>query len=329
MDVDTADAPVSAPFDVQASLDAHRAKYEPLQVTRPIPIALDLGNLLADDPNPLDVPPSSSSLESSLRSNARDCVQFLVNHLFALPTTTAENHVVVNLPAPTTHLPREKPVPKAKPMTRWERFAKTKGIVKQKKSKMVFDEMAGEYRPAYGYKSRNNLVENDWLKEVPASADPMADMFQAERDEKKERIEKNLKRKRRNEEEAAGVARNRAVGVGAPLAHRAVGSAEKAERKAQLDVALAATRKSTASMGNFDKKIAAEKTLKTKGVRKLANLPQSVSDEKSRALKLISKIGTGEPVVNMRKAVGQALGGKKRTAGGDRERPTKRQRKGK
>ncbi|KAJ3340047.1 Rhodanese- sulfurtransferase, partial [Gonapodya sp. JEL0774] len=234
---------------------------ESLQVIRPIPISLDLGNLLADDPNPLDSLPQLSSLSSNsqssanslLQSNTRDCVQFIVNHIFALPISTVENHTVVTLPAPTSTLPREKHIPKPKPMTRWEKFAQTKGITKAKKTAKTFDSISGEYRPAYGYKSRSHQLDHDWLKEVPANADPMEDMFQTERDAKKERVEKNLKRKRRNEEAAQGIVRTRSVGIGTPLAEKAVGTKAKLERKAQLDLALASSRKSTASMGKFDK----------------------------------------------------------------------------
>ena len=33
---------------------------------------------------------------------------------------------VIPLPAPTTHLPRSQPVPKPKPLTRWQKFAAEK-----------------------------------------------------------------------------------------------------------------------------------------------------------------------------------------------------------
>jgi regulator of ribosome biosynthesis len=58
----------------------------------------------------------------------------------------------VTLPAPTTTLPREKPLPKPKEETRWEKFAKEKGIVKRKRERMVFDETAQEWKPRFGFK---------------------------------------------------------------------------------------------------------------------------------------------------------------------------------
>ena len=49
-------------------------------------------------------------------------------------------------------LPREKPAPKAKEETRWEAFAKEKGIKKRKRERMVWDEEKKEWAPRWGYK---------------------------------------------------------------------------------------------------------------------------------------------------------------------------------
>lgn len=49
-------------------------------------------------------------------------------------------------------MPREKHVPVAKPMTRWQKFALEKGITKQKRERMVWDEDKKEWRPRHGYK---------------------------------------------------------------------------------------------------------------------------------------------------------------------------------
>lgn len=40
---------------------------------------------------------------------------------------------------PATSLPREKPVPKEKALTKWEQFARDKGLTKKKKDKKVWD----------------------------------------------------------------------------------------------------------------------------------------------------------------------------------------------
>ena len=62
-----------------------------------------------------------------------------------------------------------KPVPKVKPETRWQKFAKAKGIKKQKRSRMIFDEATQEWKPRFGYK-RVNDDQNDWVIPVPGNA---------------------------------------------------------------------------------------------------------------------------------------------------------------
>lgn len=43
-------------------------------------------------------------------------------------------------------------MPKPRPPTKWEQFAQMKGITKKKRSKLEFDETAGEWRRRFGYK---------------------------------------------------------------------------------------------------------------------------------------------------------------------------------
>ena len=78
-----------------------------LNPEKPIPLAYDLGNLTAFDNNPI----SQSSLdEPYLHSLARDGTQLLVNQLLSLPRTRSLEGVYIQLPPPTSLLPREKPV---------------------------------------------------------------------------------------------------------------------------------------------------------------------------------------------------------------------------
>jgi regulator of ribosome biosynthesis len=57
-----------------------------------------------------------------------------------LPTAKVDNEIVIKLPPGTTRLPRAKPVPKAKELTKWEKYAKEKGITKRKKANAEWDE---------------------------------------------------------------------------------------------------------------------------------------------------------------------------------------------
>jgi len=63
-----------------------------------------------------------------------------LNKIWELPTEKVEEAIVAKLPAPTFTLPREKPLPKPKPQTKWQKYAQEKGITKTKKSKLTWDQ---------------------------------------------------------------------------------------------------------------------------------------------------------------------------------------------
>lgn len=67
-------------------------------------------------------------------------------------------------------LPREKPVPKPKQPTKWERFAKEKGISHKKKETKVWDDDKQDWVRRWGRDGKNKEGENVWLTEVKASA---------------------------------------------------------------------------------------------------------------------------------------------------------------
>lgn len=138
--------------------------------TKAQPYTFDLGNMLCNDTNPL--PSLKADKEAVLAATARDCAQGLINQLLsACPITKADDgSLQITLPAPETHLPREKPVPKEKEKTKWQRFAEKKGIKpKRKDGKLVFDEGKGDWVPKYGYKG-GSQEQADWLVEVDEKA---------------------------------------------------------------------------------------------------------------------------------------------------------------
>lgn len=79
--------------------------------------------------------------EAYLKALARDNTQLLINQIWKLPQEKQEDVLVAVLPKPTTVLPRALPVPKARELTKWERFAKEKGIQKKKKDKVKWDDI--------------------------------------------------------------------------------------------------------------------------------------------------------------------------------------------
>ncbi|KAF2015886.1 ribosomal biogenesis regulatory protein [Aaosphaeria arxii CBS 175.79] len=173
----------------------------PVVVDKPNPFTFDLGNLLALDPNPI---PRDAS-EEALAATARDAAQSLINQLLTtceVKSTSEGVHLM--LPAPTTALPREKPIPAAKEPTKWELFAKKKGIKdKQRDGKMVYDEEKGDWVPKWGYKGKNKDGENDWLVEVDEKKERETgeahDSRADSRRERKERVRRNERKQRAND----------------------------------------------------------------------------------------------------------------------------------
>jgi len=90
--------------------------------------------------------------------------------LFSLPTVSSPEGPLGQLPTPTTQLPRAKPLPKPKPPTKWEKFARAKGIQSQRRDRKVWDDESQTWVPRWGWKGRNKAEETQWLHEVPANA---------------------------------------------------------------------------------------------------------------------------------------------------------------
>jgi len=191
-------------------------EYKPVTVDKPIPNTFDLGNLATFDPNPLDNAKlkSDTEREEYLTSVTRDNVQLLINQILSLPVkTTTDSQIsstgqnstmtLIQLPEPTTQLPREKAIPKAKAPTKWEQFAAKKGIKpKAKEGKMVYDEASGEWVPKWGYKGKNKDLDNQWLVEVDDkvknTSDELIDPRTLKRAERKKLIKKNELQHKRN-----------------------------------------------------------------------------------------------------------------------------------
>merc|ERR1711974_68155 len=112
--------------------------------------------------------------------------------IWDLETVKVEDAVTAKFPPPTCVLPREKPVPKPKVMTKWEKYAKEKGIVKKKKKdRMVWDDVVQKWVPQFGYKKIRVEEEKNWMIPLKSNADPEEDPFQKLAQEKSERVAKN------------------------------------------------------------------------------------------------------------------------------------------
>lgn len=129
-------------------------------------IDIDIGNLLATD---IDYNPNSNlyiTEEQAIISHTQKCVQAILAELSSLPIEVEEDIPVIKLPGSSTKLPRSKVIPKVKPLTKWERFAKDKGINRKKRARMLWDESAQEWKPRWGYKRDKPTSNNQWCIEV-------------------------------------------------------------------------------------------------------------------------------------------------------------------
>jgi regulator of ribosome biosynthesis len=90
---------------------------------------VDVGNLLAFNPNHRfpSAPSSRGELVKEILTEGTKLVQEIANKLFNFPSTETNDGPIVQLPPPTTKLPREKHIPRPKPPTKWEEFALKKG----------------------------------------------------------------------------------------------------------------------------------------------------------------------------------------------------------
>ncbi|KAL8740988.1 MAG: hypothetical protein Q9190_006362 [Brigantiaea leucoxantha] len=188
--------------EIAVSGEASKPARLPVNVSKPIPYTFDLGNLTCYDANPLP----SNPTEGQLHTAARDCAQALINQLLTTcPVKASTEGVHLTLPPPTAPLPREKPLPKEKEPTKWEKFAAKKGIKdKKREGKMVFDEEKGEWVPKWGYKGKNKDGEEDWIVEVDEKKerDVAAQGKELRGEGKRERMEKvrrNERKQRANE----------------------------------------------------------------------------------------------------------------------------------
>ncbi|XP_064644871.1 ribosome biogenesis regulatory protein homolog [Lineus longissimus] len=282
---------------VLQSIAEKEAKYKTVEVPKDIELEIDEGNLLAIDPNPLELKLLRLNRETFLKDLARDNTQLLINKLWKLPVERKEDVIVAKLPAPKTIIPREKPVPKEKKTTRWEQYAALKGIQNKKKGRMVYDEVHKEYRPRWGYKRANDETK-EWVIEVPQNADPYEDQFAKKKKEKTERSAKNELQRLRN---IARSHKMKVPGVGL--------TPTDTPSKDHVQNALRAAKRSTASVGKFTKKLPAEKPGKDNRGKKRKFEP-NISDfkkEKKNSLEILNRLSGKNPKLDVNKAVNQHL----------------------
>merc|ERR1719370_1596723 len=179
----------------------------PVIVEKPLGLELDLGNMLAIDNNQMD--PSQVDTKEKLLSLARDNTQLLLNAIWDLETVKVEDAVTAKFPPPSFVLPREKPAPKPKVMTKWEKYAKEKGIdKKKKKDRLVWDDVVQKWIPQFGYKKAQAEADKNWMIPVKGNAPDDEDPFEKLAESKREKVAKNELQRLRNLAKVEKVAKN-------------------------------------------------------------------------------------------------------------------------
>ncbi|XP_072756779.1 ribosome biogenesis regulatory protein homolog [Anoplolepis gracilipes] len=278
-------------MDIVKSILNEEEKADPSKSTsvhKDEELDIDLGTLLASDYNTLHVKAIKSERNSYLKDLTRDNVQLLINKIWELPIERVDEAIIAVLPKPQFVLPRSRIIPKPKPLTKWQQFAKQKGIQTKKKgkSKLKWDEELKEWIPTYGYKRTKAQEQKEWLIEAKDDADPTTDPFSKAKLDKKERQSKNELQRLHNIAKSKNIKLPR---VGLP-------TRDHFSNSQQLSEALTIARTSTASVGKFQSKLPKEKDAKgiakeVSGMkRKRKAPPLNVVEEKSQNKNLVDSI---------------------------------------
>ncbi|ERL86708.1 hypothetical protein D910_04114 [Dendroctonus ponderosae] len=271
------------------------SKYKPITVEKHIDLEYDVASLLVYDFNQFNAQYFERDANGYLLDLARDNTQLLINQLWELPTERVEEAIVAKLPLPKTVLPRAKPVPKPKELTKWEQFAKEKGIQKKKKSKLSWDDQLQKWVPLFGFKRSQAEKEKNWVLEVPQNADPTEDQFAKKTVSKSENVAKNELQRLRN------IAKRRNIKI------PRVASAK------DLQAAVTVAKASTASLGKFQDRLPKEKeatgvTTITPGASKKRKLPPVSGDvEKKQNLDVVESILNKRPKFDVEKSVSKQI----------------------
>ncbi|XP_053214736.1 ribosome biogenesis regulatory protein homolog [Panonychus citri] len=293
-------------------------------------VDVDLGNCLLIDNNPLDEINLRKIKEDYLLKLAQTNGQYLLNKLSELDTMIVDGYNLIKLPVGTTPLPRSMPVPKPKAPTKWETYAKDKGIQKRKREKMVWDDTEKVWKPRYGY-NRINSDKDDWIIEIPQNKDENTDMFAEVKEAKRERVAKNEFQRLRNIARANKI---KATGL-TPVLPK---DGKELETRDEVMNAAAVARVATASLGKFDKKLkngldkietklAAKAARVTGKKRKFEPNLGNMDAEKKKYSDILSKIDKGDKIdgtralniINQKKINSAVKNDDKKTKGKDRK----------
>lgn len=286
---------------VKQLVEKHEKSLKSVQVTKQIQPTIDSHYLTVWDDNIVND-------EKTPAQRVRESAQLIINEIFEnTEHVNVDGVMCAKLPIQEVNifLPREKPLPKEKPKTKWEQFAETKGIKKRRKARMEWDDTTKQWIPAWGYKSKRHQKNKEWAIEIPDQAPDDTDMFQKRKEEHNKRVAKNEFQRLRN------IGRNLKQSNANQLNINPTGGGDKQELSKQFHIA----KKSTASLGKFDTAVRGEQNQVERGVKRKFQPNQPSQGEKDRMMKLAQEVSKGDHVLNAKKAAGRLMAGQQGEAG--------------
>lgn len=265
--------------------------------------------------------------EDYLLDRASSACAQLIAAIWQLPTEMSDAGPLATLPGYNEiAIPRAMPPPPPKEETKWEKFAKAKGIPlnKEKRSRKVWDEATGTWMYRHGHEKANSSSKEWPIMEVGANDDPFDDPWEKVRDSKRARTEKNLENRMKNQERVGNLAKgttNRVLKsreksrkegklagnadrddvppTGVPVDLKGEGGTAKLRGKVSTVAALEAVQRSTASLGKFDKVLEGEperkKTLSKLKKRKYESATDKkvITTEGQKSMKILDAVING------------------------------------
>jgi len=273
----------------------------------------DLGYVAAFDTTPVDPEAiNSSSCDAHLRRLASENIKLIFRDLVNLPKAEAGT-TLVTLPDTSFRLPRWKPIPKEKGETKWEKFAKEKGIDNRKKrDRMLWNDDTQTWAPRYGYgKHVEGGEQAEWCIELDDADDNNVDKFKQRKETKKLRVLKNrakyLKNQERNSDKTVmdSIENLNVEGSRTGASKRGMGKINSALKTVQV---------ATASMGRFDQVLQGEPKRPRLGNKKQKFAPSETVSELDRDKKILSRL-LGKHLGGTTKSPAKEAGGRKKKGG--------------
>ncbi len=250
-------------------------------------LAYDLRHMMATDIAPI-------SGDVDLQAHTTENVQALVSEIFQLPREHTDTGPIVRLDKLefVEELPRMRPLPKPKHKSKWERFAEERGIAKQKRSRLVYDEASKDWVPRWGANSAKHRAEKqDWVMEVPlnSSEDPF----------EKKRVAGQLVKAQQKLREAKN--KVYASGEALPAGVNETLVTGKKRSKDSINEVLRRAQVSSGSVGKFDRRIESEKVIDQGKRKKL--LSANMAEEKNQSMKIMNSVLKGATSTTLERKV--------------------------